>query len=100
MELAEQWGKYLASLPEKQRAQARQAARQMFAMAVPDDELDKPPVRNLGEFVDEELELPPILVEPGLVARGAVTAMVAKGGKGKTTLSFNRLLRWACGRPL
>lgn len=99
-DLALEWGRHLAELPEHRRGEARRTARQALVAALPAEEVGRPPVRTLGEFVDEELELPPILVEPGLVARGGVTALVSKGGKGKTTLSFNRLLRWAMGRPL
>lgn len=99
LERGTDWGEFLASLDDAERERARRAARQALMANIPDDG-GRPPVRKLGEFLDEELPTPPILVAPGLVARGGVTAMIAKGGKGKTTLSFNRLLRWACNRPL
>jgi hypothetical protein len=62
--------------------------------------VDKPPVRSLGDFLDHEIVLPPMLVDPGLVARGAVHVMYARGGKGKTAVSLNRLVKWAAGRPM
>jgi RecA-family ATPase len=104
LDLAAEWGRHLAELPtDAAREQARAAARQARMLAMSEDELEKlgqPPVRTLGEFLDTEVEIPPMLVEPGLVARGGLTALIAKGGKGKTTLSFNRLIRWAMGKPL
>lgn len=104
LDLAQQWGTHLAELPtDTARDQARAAARQSRMLATSDEELEKigkPPIRTLGEFLDAEIEIPPMLVEPGLVARGGITALIAKGGKGKTTLSFNRLIRWAMGKPL
>ncbi len=97
---AQEWGQYLASLPSDDRDAAIRASKLAYASSLPADELDKPPVHTLGEFLATEISVPPILVAPGLVARGALTAMISKGGKGKTTLSFNRLLRWSVGRPL
>lgn len=101
---AREWGEYLAKLPtDAAREEAIRAARQARMLATPEEELDKigqPPIRTLGEFLDWEFPQVPMLVEPGIVARGGLTALVSKGGKGKTTLSFNRLIRWAMGKPL
>lgn len=96
-----EWGEYLARLDEEGRERARRAARQALVANQPDDE-GKPPVRTLGEYLDHKLETPPVLVyapedhgiHTGLLCRGAITAMVAKGGKGKTAVSLNKIIRW------
>jgi hypothetical protein len=44
--------------------------------------------------------VPPILVEPALVVRGGITCTIGRAGKGKTQVNLNRILKWACGRPL
>jgi len=97
---AAEWGAYLAGLDERDRTAAIAASKHAYAMSVPAEELDRPPVSTLGEFLAKEIDIPPILVKPGVVARGALTALISKGGKGKTTLSFNRLIRWAVEKPL
>ncbi len=82
------------------RAAIEQQKRQLVMAALPDEEVGKPPVTKLGDYLDAEIELPPMLVEPGLVARGAISAMISRGGKGKTALSLNRLVRWSMGLPV
>lgn len=59
----------------------------------------EPPIRRLGEYLDQEIESPPELVVPKMVLRGGVTASVAEAGKGKTSLMLNRALLWAAGKP-
>jgi hypothetical protein len=95
-----EWGRYLAGLPPPQRDEARSAARKALELSLPDDEIEHVPVRSLGEYIDQEIVLPPMLVHPGLVARGAVHVMYARAGKGKTAVSLNRVLRWGAGLPL
>ena len=100
-ESTQAYATYLASLAsDDERAAAEQQKRVIVQAQLPDEEIGKPPVSTLGEYLDREIALPPMLVEPGLVARGAVTAMIARGGKGKTAVSLNRLLRWSMGKPL
>lgn len=93
----------IAALPLEERKQQNRFVNQFVATNVPPEEAAAaaaPPVRTLGEYLDAPIETPPILVEPGLVARGAITAMTSRGGKGKTAVSLNRLLRWSMGLPL
>lgn len=59
-----------------------------------------PPVRTLGEYLDSEIEVPPVLVEPALIVRGGLLCTVGRAGKGKTQVNLNRILKWAVGRPL
>lgn len=94
------WTAYLAGLDEKERAAAVRAGRQALIAQLPDDEVGKPPIRTLGEYLDEPIDLPPMLVEPGFVARGAISLLISRGGKGKTAVSLNRLMRWSMGKPL
>jgi len=95
------YGDFLAGLSsDEDRQKAMQQLKQLVLAQLPDQEIGKPPISTLGEYLDTEIELPPMLVEPGLVARGAISAMIARGGKGKTAVSLNRLVRWSMGKPL
>lgn len=95
------YGEFLAGLgSDEDRQRAMQQLKQLVLAQLPDQEIGKPPISTLGEYLDTEIELPPMLVEPGLVARGAISAMIARGGKGKTAVSLNRLVRWSMGKPL
>ena len=104
LELAEQWGAHLAALPPEGRDTAVQFARQYVATHLPEEELppENPPapIRTLGEYLDTEIETPPAIIAPGLVVEGGVSVLISRGGKGKTALSLNRLLRWGAGLPL
>lgn len=53
----------------------------------------------LGEYLENEPEVPPILVEPGLIVRGGIAVTIGRAGKGKTMVNLNRLMAWAAGRP-
>ena len=100
-EVVTQYADLLAAQPDDDaRSRIEQQKAQLVLAQLPDDEIGKPPVRNLGEYLDDEIELPPMLVEPGLVGRGAVSALISRGGKGKTTVSLNRLMRWSMGKPM
>lgn len=90
----------LAKLPEEQRKRGLKVIETLATNAAPSEEVGKPPVATMGEYLDRELAEAPVLVHPGIMARGAITAMVARGGKGKTTVSLNRLIRWSMGKPL
>jgi hypothetical protein len=92
-----EWGQYLATLEERERDAAVQAARTALLVNLPQEQVGRPPVRSLGEYLDDKIETPPMLVEPGIVARGGLTVTFARGGKGKTAVSLNRLLRWGAG---
>lgn len=98
-QLTIEYGEYLLGLPEDERRLAGETLNQRLAAAQSDEEVGRPPVRTIGEFLDDEIVTPPILVEPGLIAIGAINALTSRGGKGKTALSLNRLLRWSMGLP-
>lgn len=92
---------YLAGLGESERGEAFTRINAGITLAAPVDEVDPPaPITTLGEFLDIDYPLPPFLVAGGQVVRGEITALIARAGKGKTTLVRNRMIRWAAGRPL
>lgn len=86
---------------EERQAAAHRIAQLIAAQAPPEDAApDPPPVRALGQYLDEKIETPPFLVCRGQVVRGEITVMIARAGKGKTTFGMNRLIRWSAGLPL
>lgn len=90
----------LAELPEEQRKRGVRVIETLATNNAPSEEVGKPPVATLGDYLERELNETPVLVHPGIMARGAITAMVSRGGKGKTAVSLNRIIRWAMGKPL
>lgn len=58
------------------------------------------PVAPFGEYREREFETPPFLLPHGQLVRGELHAMIARAGKGKTTLTMNRIVKWAAGLPL
>lgn len=95
-----EYATWLAGLPAPERQRATDQVRMMALAQLPDTEIEAAPIRTLGQYLDEPIELPPMLVEPGIAAVGALTAMTARGGKGKTAVSLNRIVKWAMGKPL
>lgn len=103
MSIPESWrtvAAELAELPEDERKRGIRYIETLATTEAPSDEVAKPPVASLGEYLEREVGDAPVLVHPGICARGAITAMIARGGKGKTTVSLNRLIRWGMGKPL
>jgi len=92
---------WLASLPAEERAAAVSRINARIKLTAPTDSVDPPPpVRTLDEYLETDFPVPPFLVHHGQLCRGEITAMVARAGKGKTTLAQNRLVRWSAGVPL
>lgn len=93
--------KQIAQLPEADRTTAIKRFQHVAVMAAPADEVAKPPITQLGPYLDIDIPAPPSVIEPGLMVRGSITVLTSPGsGKGKTTVSLNRILRWAAGKPL
>lgn len=76
------------------------ARAKMLAMQAASPDAFEPPVRTLAEYLDADIPTPPVLVEPALVVRGGITATLGRAGKGKTQMNLNRIMKWACGRPM
>lgn len=98
----EKYGDYIAALPDQADRDAAKAALRQYVIAqLPEEQLGEDYlVSTLGEYLDRKIENPPMLVEPGLVARGALSSLTSRAGKGKTSISLNCLVRWSMGKPL
>jgi hypothetical protein len=96
----EEFAKLLAQTDDPaQRARLTKRAEMLAMNQVPEEKFE-PPIRNLGVYLDTPIDIPPSLVWPTIVVRGEVTATLGRAGKGKTTVNLNRIMKWACGRPL
>lgn len=84
--------------PAARNALIKRAQLQAQNLAAP--EAFEAPIRNLGEYLDTPVPVPPTLVEPRLVIRGGLVATIGRAGKGKTVMNLNRILRWAAGQPM
>jgi hypothetical protein len=92
---------YLASLPEEERRDAVARINAAVKLKAPVESVDPPPpVRTLDEYLAHDFPTPPFLVNHGQLCAGEITAMIARAGKGKTTLAQNRIIRWSAGLPL
>lgn len=69
-------------------------AAEINASTAPDT---PPPIRSLEEYLAADLSAPPELVAPTMIVKGGITATVADGGTGKTSMALNRILCWAAG---
>lgn len=91
---------FLAQVKEPEKRERILAQAKMRAANDTADELLEPPIRTLGKYLADEVEVPPTLVEPFIVVRGGLTCTIGRAGKGKTVMNLNRILRWAAGRPM
>ena len=92
-----EFAKLLATGDENER-NAWVSRAKMLAMQQAAPEAFEPPVRTLGEYLEWDIPVPPVLVEPSLLVRGGLLCTVGRAGKGKTQMNLNRLMKWACGR--
>lgn len=81
-------------------ARARMMARvKMLAVQEAPEEAFEPPIRTLREYLESEIEMPPVLVHPFMAVRGGMNVTVGRAGFGKTVMNLNRMIRWAGGLP-
>lgn len=93
---------YLAGIedPEERKAAAGRI-NQLVKAKTPASEAELAiPVQRLDDYLDRDIPTPPFLVSNGQLVRGELHALIARAGKGKTTLTWNRLIRWSAGLPL
>lgn len=91
---------YLAGLTNPDdRKRALSQVKLLAAQAAPEEAFEAP-IRTLGKYLDDPVEVPPVLVEPFIVVRGGVNGTIGRAGKGKTVMGLNRLLRWSAGLPM
>lgn len=93
---------YLASIDDPDaRKQAAARISQLVRANTPAEEATiNAPITNFADYRAREFDTPPFLLPHGQLARGEVHAMIARAGKGKTTLTMNRIVKWAAGQPL
>jgi len=93
-----QFAEHLKTLDADKMGAALSRAR-LEAMAEMSTEQFEPPIRTLGKYLSDEIEVPPVLVEPYMAVRGGVGGTIGRAGKGKTVMALNRMLRWSAGKP-
>ena len=76
------------------------AQLKLLAMEAAPEEAFEPPIRTLGQYLEDPIEVPPVLVHPFIVVRGGITCTIGRAGKGKTVMNINRIFRWAAGLPM
>lgn len=92
---------YLLSLTKEDRNAAELRINQILKAAQPPDEAAPTiPVHTLEDFLKVPIIKPPFFISNGVVIEKELTVTIARGGKGKTTLAMNRMVRWAAGLPL
>jgi len=98
-ELETQFAAWLATLEPAKQSAALSRARLSAINATPQEAFE-PPIRTLGQYLLDSIEVPPVLVEPFIVVRGGITCTIGRAGKGKTVMNLNRIFKWAAGEPL
>ena len=99
-EEAKAFASLLSQADDRERQRLLKMTNQLAVAAAPSDLVGKPPVRTIGEYLDTEIETPPYVINPGIIVRGGITSLTARGGKGKTAFCLNALVRWAMGKPM
>ncbi len=94
-----EFAQLLAGADETER-NALIARAKLLAMNAAEPEAFEAPIERLRDYIAREIPVPPILVEPALVVRGGITCTIGRAGKGKTQVNLNRIIKWACGRPM
>lgn len=85
--------------PDKQEQLLKQIRLKSVTDA-PAEDLLQAPISTLGDYLEMDLPIPPEVVKPGLIVRGEIHSLSSRAGKGKTTFTLNRFVRWAAGLPL
>lgn len=94
-----EFSQLLAGADEAERNALISRAK-LLAMNAAEPEAFEPPITPLGLYMDKDIPVPPILVEPAIVVRGGICCTIGRAGKGKTQMNLNRILRWSCGMPM
>lgn len=72
----------------------------LLAMEQAPKEAFEAPIRTLGKYLSDPIEVPPVLIHPYMCVRGGLNVTIGRSGKGKTVMNLNRFLRWAAGKPM
>lgn len=95
-----EFAKLLAQTPDPDDRRQLLVQAQNLAVSAAPDEAFEAPIRPLGQYLDDPVEVPPVLVAPYIVVRGGITCTIGRAGKGKTVMNLNRIFRWCAGRPM
>lgn len=93
------FAQHLSGLDSDDRDRAMRQVRMLSMNEAPDSAFE-PPIRTLGQYLNDPIEVPPVLVEPYIVVRGGMTCTIGRAGKGKTVMNLNRIMRWSAGLPM
>ncbi len=74
---------------ERERLLSR--AKMMAMQDMPEEGFEAP-IRTLEEYLESEIEIPPVLVDPMLVVRGGINVIVGRAGKGKEQPHHSKIL--------
>lgn len=97
---AQEFADFIAALPKSEREKFAAQTNQLVLNKIPEEEVGSAPVRPLGEYLDDPIETAPLIVGPGLVARGGISVLFGRSGYGKSAITMNCAVRWACGKSL
>jgi hypothetical protein len=96
----QEFARYLAAITDADERRRAIVQVQHLAVNQAPDEAFEAPIRTLGQYLLDDIEVPPVLVHPYIVVRAGITATIGRAGKGKTVMNLNRLMRWAAGLPM
>jgi len=91
---------WLRDFPAEKQAQLVKQIQLKAVTDAPAEDLLQAPISKLGDYLEMELPIPPEIIKPGLIVRGEIHSLSSRAGKGKTTFTLNRFVRWAAGLPM
>jgi hypothetical protein len=92
--------RHLATISDASEYERLLASVKLRAASLADDEPFKAPIRTLEQYLNDDIEVPPVLIHPDMCVRGGLNVTVGRAGKGKTVMNLNRMLRWSAGQPM
>jgi len=96
----DQFAVFLAGITDAAQRERVLSQVKLKAMNQAPQEAFEAPIRTLGKYLSDPIEVPPVLVEPFIVVRGGLTCTIGRAGKGKTVMNLNRILKWSAGKPM
>lgn len=100
MNEVEAFAAYLAGITDQDERARAMARAKLLALNDAPKEAFKAPIRTAREYLDADIEIPPVLIHPFIAVRGGLNCSVGRAGKGKTVMNLNRMIRWSAGLPM
>jgi len=75
--------KHFAAIEDPAKRERLLAQVKLKAVDVAPESAFEPPIRTLGKYLSDPIEVPPTLVDPYIVVRGGMTCTIGRAGKGK-----------------